>query len=140
LVASTARSRRPAVRHLVQADGAVTHDADRHLDRLPGPDALQHGVGAVAAGQLADPFDALGTALGHDVGGAELAAQVGAQHRVRHVFHPDVAGAVHQRCSHESTKPQRASVWEILSVQVLAEPPHADHQLLRAMRFLTHGV
>ena len=41
-------------------------------------DALQHGVGAVAAGQLAHLRDALLAALGDDVGGAELAAEVGA--------------------------------------------------------------
>ena len=42
------------------------------------PDALEHGVGAVAAGELADLRDALLAALGDDVGGAELAAEVGA--------------------------------------------------------------
>ena len=41
-------------------------------------DGLEHGVGAVAAGELADLRDALLAALGDDVGGAELAAEVGA--------------------------------------------------------------
>ena len=50
----------------------------RGLDRRPQADALQHGVRAVAAGQLPDLRDALLAALGHHVGGAELAAQVGA--------------------------------------------------------------
>ena len=35
-------------------------------------------MGAVPAGQLADLLDALLAALGNDVGGAELAAEVGA--------------------------------------------------------------
>ena len=43
-----------------------------------GADALEDGVGAVAAGQLPHALDALLAALGDDVGGAELAAQVGA--------------------------------------------------------------
>ena len=51
---------------------------ERGLDRRPQADALQHGVGAVAAGQLPDLRDALLAALGDDVGGAELATQVGA--------------------------------------------------------------
>ena len=35
-------------------------------------------MGAVAAGELPDPFDALGAALGDHLGGTELAAQLGA--------------------------------------------------------------
>ena len=41
-------------------------------------DALEHRVGAVAPGELAHLRDALLAALGDDVGGAELQAQVGA--------------------------------------------------------------
>ena len=48
------------------------------LDRRLGADALEHGVGAVAAGQFQDAFDTFLAALGDDVGGAELAAQIGA--------------------------------------------------------------
>ena len=43
-------------------------------------------MGAVAAGELADRVDALVAALGDDVGGAELAAEVGA---VRVAAHQD---------------------------------------------------
>jgi hypothetical protein len=46
--------------------------------KLPRADALEHGVRAVATGELPRPFDALVAALGDDVGGAELAAEVGA--------------------------------------------------------------
>src|SRR5688500_256854 len=41
-------------------------------------DALQHGVGAIAAGEFAHALDALLAALGDHVRGAELAAEVGA--------------------------------------------------------------
>ena len=43
--------------------------------RLLEADALEHGVGAVAAGQLAHALDGLVAALADDVGGAELAAR-----------------------------------------------------------------
>ena len=42
---------------------------------LLGADALQHGVDAVAAGELEDALDRLLAALGDDVGGAELARE-----------------------------------------------------------------
>jgi hypothetical protein len=40
------------------------------------PDAFQHGVGADAGGEVLDPGHALRTALGDDVGGAELDRQL----------------------------------------------------------------
>jgi hypothetical protein len=40
-------------------------------------DALHDRVGAVSAGQLAHPLDALLAAFGDHVGGAEVAAEVG---------------------------------------------------------------
>ena len=67
------------LRHADAADDAAgADDAERLLVGRPVADALEHGVGAVAAGQLADLLDALLAALGDDVGGAELEAQVGA--------------------------------------------------------------
>jgi hypothetical protein len=42
------------------------------------PDALEHRVGAVATGELADLLDALLAACGDDVGGTPLATKVGA--------------------------------------------------------------
>ena len=61
------------------ADGAAgAHDAEGLLVGGHVPDGLEHDVGAVAAGELADRGDALLAAGGDDVGGAELAAEVGA--------------------------------------------------------------
>jgi len=57
---------------------AVANHPEGHLQCRLAADAFQHGVGAIAAGQLPDPFDALGPPLGNDVGGAELPSQVGA--------------------------------------------------------------
>src|SRR4051812_46422176 len=74
-----------AQRHLAVLGGAdpadraaVAHDAEGYVDGLLGADAFQHGVGAVAAGQLPDLGDAFLAAFGDDVGGAELAAEFGA--------------------------------------------------------------
>ena len=39
-------------------------------------DTLEHRVGAVAAGEVADPLDAFLASLGYDVGCAELAAEI----------------------------------------------------------------
>ena len=49
---------------------------DGGLRRLLGADALEHGVHAVPAGQLADALDGLLAALADDVGGAELAREL----------------------------------------------------------------
>ena len=65
--------------HADAADGAAgAYDAERLLVGGHVPDGLEHDVGAVAAGELADSVDALLAALGDHVGGAELAAEVGA--------------------------------------------------------------
>jgi hypothetical protein len=51
--------------------------ADRRRDGGLESDALQDGVGAVAAGELRGFLDGLVATLGDDVGGAELPARVG---------------------------------------------------------------
>ena len=64
------------LRHADPADGAARpRDAERGDHRLRVADALEHRVGAVAAGQLAHALDRLVAALADDVGGAELAAE-----------------------------------------------------------------
>ena len=59
-------------------DAAGADDADGLLVGGHVADGLEDDVGAVAAGELADLGDAFLAALGDDVGGAELAAEVGA--------------------------------------------------------------
>ena len=60
------------------ADGpAVAHHPSRFLVRGRA-DAFEHRVGAVTAGKFADAFDTLFATLGHHVGGAEVAPEVGA--------------------------------------------------------------
>src|SRR5258707_5471606 len=59
-------------------DTAIDDGAERGFQGLLGADALDHLVGAVAAGQLPDLLGAFVAALGDDVGGAEVAAEVGA--------------------------------------------------------------
>ena len=77
--AAEADRRLLVLRHADPADDAAgADDAERLLVGGHVADALEHGVGAVAAGELADLRDALLAALGDDVGGAELPAQVGA--------------------------------------------------------------
>ena len=67
------------LRHADAADDtAGPYDADRLLVGGHVPDGLEHHVGAVAAGEFADLRDAFLAARGDDVGGAELAAEVGA--------------------------------------------------------------
>ena len=62
------------LRNADAADGAARRDdAERGRHRLVVADALEHGVRAEPAGQLADPLDRLLAALADDVGGAELA-------------------------------------------------------------------
>ncbi len=43
-----------------------------------GADAVEHGVGALAAGELAHTFGAFLATFGDDLGGTEVAAEVGA--------------------------------------------------------------
>src|SRR5215207_7155082 len=50
-------------------------DTDRRLHRCAVTDALQHGMGALTTGELADTLDGLLTALRDDVGRAELAGE-----------------------------------------------------------------
>ncbi len=67
------------LRHPDPADRAAgPDDAEGLLVGGQVADALQDGVSAVAAGQLTDLLDAFGASFGDDVGGAELAAQIGA--------------------------------------------------------------
>ena len=78
-----------AVRHADVADRrAGPGDGDGGVHRLAGADALQHGVGADAAGELADRGLTLLAALGDDVGGAELLGDLLARRVPRHGDHP----------------------------------------------------
>src|SRR6185436_15678005 len=58
--------------HVSPLAGSTHRLHHRHLS----PDALQHRVCADSIGQLHDPGHALITALGHDVGGAELTGEL----------------------------------------------------------------
>ena len=59
-------------------DAAGADDADGLLVGGHVADGFEHDVGAVAAGELADLGDSFVASFGDDVGGAELAAEVGA--------------------------------------------------------------
>ena len=60
--------------HADAADGAAgARDLERRGHGLPVADALEHRVGALAAGELPYALDRLVAALADDVGGAELA-------------------------------------------------------------------
>ena len=66
--------------HADAADRATgPHDTEGLLVRRHVADGLQDNVGPEAARQLAYLLDAFVTALRHDIGGTELAAQVGAR-------------------------------------------------------------
>ena len=70
-----------------------------------GPDTFDDRVRAVTAGQLPNPFDALLAALGHDVGRAELTAQIGAV--VVPAHQDDLLGAEPLRGQHRRTGRRR---------------------------------
>jgi hypothetical protein len=81
----------------------------RHADGLvvgrPVADGLEHDVGAVPAGQLTDPLDALVATFGDDVGGAELPAQVGPVGVAAHqhdLFGAEHLGGQHREQSHRA--------------------------------------
>src|SRR5258708_37336833 len=59
-------------------DAAVADYRERGGQRLFGANTLDDGMGAVTSGQFADLVHAFVAPLGNDVGGAEVAAQVGA--------------------------------------------------------------
>ena len=64
------------MRHADAADGAAgARDAHGRAHRLAVPDALEDGVGAESAGQLADPLDRGVAPLADDIRRAELARQ-----------------------------------------------------------------
>src|SRR5205085_12077379 len=66
------------LRHADSADRAAgAGDADRRLHRLLEADALEDGVGAVAAGELANALDCLVAALADDVRRAEFLCERG---------------------------------------------------------------
>jgi len=60
----------------VADEAAGAGDADRLLHRLLGADALEGGVDADAPGQLLDGGDAVGAALGDDVGRPVFAGEL----------------------------------------------------------------
>lgn len=64
-------------------------------------DSLQDGAGAVAAGEVADLGDALVAAFGDDVGGAEVATEVGtglvALQQPRHLDREDEVDQRHRQ-------------------------------------------
>ena len=69
------RRDRLLLRNADAADGAARPgDAERRAIDCVVADALEHGVSAEAAGQLAHALDRLFAALADDVGRAELAA------------------------------------------------------------------
>ncbi len=76
---TAAARQRVELRHADAADGAARpRDPHRGLKSFLETNALEHRVRALSPGQLAHPLDRLSAALGDDVGGAELAGQVGA--------------------------------------------------------------
>jgi hypothetical protein len=79
------------LRHADAADRAAgARDADRGVYRRAVPDALQHRVDALAAGELSDTLDGLLAAVRDDVGGAEVAGQ---RDPVAVAAHDDLLGA-----------------------------------------------
>src|SRR5207247_2900466 len=64
------------LRHSDATDGAARpDDADSRLHREVVADALEGGLDAETAGQLAHALDRIVAAVAHDIGGAEVAAE-----------------------------------------------------------------
>src|SRR6202034_3099511 len=86
-------------------DATVTHHGKRRVDRILQTGALQHGVGAIAPGQLAHLLHTLLAALGDHVRRTELAAKIGARLVPAHEndpLGPEPFGSQHRRQAHSS--------------------------------------